>query len=202
MYHNTRDYFSFFPHGWWNEVRKVAVMVQRPSDARDLKWVYDYIKSKRAREITEQLREMLIISNGADIRRFKMTSFDYVTFAGVFTYRNTRCIVTRSPYMVLDIDGLGSLTEAADLRNSLAADPSVETALCFVSPSGRGVKWVVELPDWTQGITYKRQFQAMRDYLGFTYGVDADRSGSDLCRACYLPHDAMCFINNKYLTNE
>jgi hypothetical protein len=101
--------------------------------------------------------------------------------------------------MVLDIDGLDSTEQAAELRERLAADPNIETELCFISPKGQGVKWVITLPSWTDGLTFKKKFEAMRDYTCFHHGIDPDTSGSDVSRACFLPYDPDCFINSKYL---
>ena len=74
----------------------------------------------------------------------------------------------------------------------------VETALCFVSPKGRGVKWIVRLPEWAQYDDFKLTFQTMQQYVGFHYGIAIDKSGSDVCRACFLPYDPECYINPIY----
>lgn len=34
---------------------------------------------------------------------------------------------------------------------------------------------------------------------GAGHGIDPDKSGSDVSRACFLPYDPDCFINPKYL---
>ena len=79
----------------------------------------------------------------------------------------------------------------------LCRDTRIETAMCFVSPKGRGTKWVVKLPEWVQGKPFKEQFELVRRYVGFTYGIDPDKSGSDVCRACYLPWDEECYVNRQ-----
>ena len=61
------------------------------------------------------------------------------------------------------------------------------------------MKWIVTLPDWTEGLPFREQFERVRRYVGFNYGLDPDKSGSDVCRACYLPWDDECFINPKYV---
>ena len=38
-------------------------------------------------------------------------------------------------------------------------------------------------------------------HVGFNYGIVVDKSGSDVCRACFLPWDSECFINSKYISN-
>ena len=145
---------------------------------------------------------------------FKALRFEYATFSGIFSYRNARSLVVRSPFLAIDIDDLGSTDEARDVQHRLCEDTRVETALCFVSPKGLGVKWIVTLPDWTQGLPFREQFERVRRYVGlpfreqfervrryvgFNYGLDPDKSGSDVCRACYLPWDAECYVNPKYV---
>ena len=191
--------FSIFPSGWWDEVEQVVKPRQRPQQTQTIGWVYEYIISERARWATETLRAMLPTSTRQQKQAFKALYFEYATFSGVFSYRNARCLVTRSPFIALDIDDLSSLDEARELQQLLIHDSQVETALCFVSPKGLGLKWIVELPEWTQGLPFKQQFEALRRYTGFHYGIDPDKSGSDVCRACYLPWDDQCYINPNYI---
>jgi hypothetical protein len=125
-------------------------------------------------------------------------NFECATFNGIFSYRNARSIVTPSPFMVIDIDDLNSTEEARKVQQALISDDKVETALCFVSPKGRGVKWVVRLPEWAQHDDFKQSFLTMQQHVGFHYGIAIDNSGSDVCRACFLPYDPECYINPIY----
>ncbi len=191
--------FSIFPSGWWDVKNQVVKPRQRPQQTQTIAWVFNYIISERARWATETLRAMLPTATRQEKQDFKALHLEYATFSGIFSYRNACSLVVRSPYIVLDIDHLSSLDEARALQQSLIHDSQVETALCFVSPTGLGLKWVVELPEWTQGLPFKQQFESLRRYTGFHYGIDPDKSGSDVCRACYLPFDNQCYINPKYL---
>ncbi len=133
---------------------------------------------------------------------FKALHFEYATFAGIFSYRNARSLVMRSPFVAMDIDGLSSMEEARSLQQVFIQDTTVETALCFLSPKGLGVKWIVVLPEWLQGLSFKEQYERLRRYVGFTYGVDSDKNCSDVCRACYLPWDPQCYVNPKYISAQ
>ena len=148
----------------------------------------------------DKLREMADTATREQKQAFKALNFEYVTFSGIFSYRNARSLVERSPFLTLDIDDLASMEEARELQQLFIQDKELKTALCFVSPKGRGVKWIVELPDWTLGLAFRDQFETMRRNVGFRYGYDPDKSGSDVCRACYLPWDADCYVNPKYLS--
>ena len=198
----TNERFSIFPCGWWNEAEQVAKPRQRPQQTQTVPWVYEYIKSTRAKKATEDLRRMLPTATRQEKQTFKALHFEYATFSGIFSYRNARSIVMRSPFVTLDIDGLGSKDEARDIQQRLCADKRLETELCFVSPSGLGVKWIVRLPEWTIGLAFRDQFELLRRYVGFNYGIDPDKSGSDVCRACYLGWDNQCYINPKYVLSK
>lgn len=205
----TNEGFSLFPKGWRNKEGK-AVLATKPQQVQSIGWVGEYIKSERARWATEELRRLIekAETGGFDdeakkeLSDFKKLNFEVATFAGVFSYRNAKSLVERSPFMVLDIDDLPSLDEARRVQHLLINDRFVETVLCFVSPSGHGVKWVVRLPQLAQDNDFKKTFQMLSNHVGFNYGIVVDKSGSDVCRACFLPWDAECFINQKYIRYE
>ena len=63
----------------------------------------------------------------------------------------------------------------------------------FRSPSGDGLKWIIRINlEETSHINY---FQAVSNYLSKTYSLQADKSGKDISRACFLPHDPDCIYN-------
>jgi hypothetical protein len=191
--------FSIFSRGYRNKDGQ-AVLATKPQQNQDIAWVYQYISSQWcAGQATETLRQMVGHASKDELSDYKKLHFETALFAGTFSYRNARGLIQRSPYMVLDVDDLDSMQQAVDLRQQLCSDRNVETDLCFVSPKGFGVKWVVTLPSWTDGLTFKQQYESMRDYMCFQYGIDPDKSGSDVSRACFLPYDPDCFINSKYL---
>lgn len=194
-YHSYK--YSVFPKGYLNQ-RGQAVLATRPQQSQDIAWSYDYITSTRAQWATEELRSMIGQASKDEVSDFKKLNFETATFNGIFSYRNARSLTKRSPFIVLDIDDLASTEEARQVQQSFANDSKVETALCFVSPKGRGVKWIVKLPEWAQYDDFKQTFQAMQQYVAFHYGIAIDKSGSDVCRTCFLPYDPQCYINPIY----
>lgn len=200
MQRQNNNSFSIFDRGYRNKAGK-AVPQNKPLETQTIEWVGEYIKSERAREATQLLRDLMAQETSEaeqKEREFKVLSFMYATFSGIFSYRKTDGLLMRSPFICLDFDDLASLDEAKSLREQLSADSHIETELCFVSPRGRGVKWVVTLPERTLGMTFKEQFDFMRDLVGFNYGIEVDKTGSDVSRACFLPYDPECYINPKY----
>ena len=188
--------FSVFPQGYRNH-KGEAVLATRPEHVQTIKDVYDYIISDRARWATEELRHMVYKATRDEISDFKKLNFRVATFAGVFNYRNAKSIVSRSGYLVVDIDDLNSTEEARNIQQQLINDSFIKTALCFLSPKGRGVKCVICLPHIWRNLTFKEQFEEVQKHVAFHYGIAIDKSGSDVCRACFLPYDEECYINTE-----
>ena len=197
-YKITNERFGIFPCGWWDEAKQVASPNQRPQQTQTIGWVYEYITSERARKATFGLRAMPDTATREERSAFKVLNFEYATFSGIFPYRKASYIKERTPFLTIDIDHLESYEAAREVRQMFCQDTMVETALCFISPSGNGVKWVLMLPEWVEDLPFKKQFDSMADYVGFTYGLKVDKSGSDVCRACFLPYDPECYVNDKY----
>lgn len=198
----TNNQFSLFGCGYRNP-KGQAVLAVKPEGATDIAHVYQFIISDQAKAATNRLREMAAQSaTREELSDYKKLNFRIATFSGTFSYRNAKSLTERSPYLVIDVDDLESEAEARQLMQSLISDPYVETELCFLSPKGRGVKWVISLPEWWQNLDFKLQFEAARQHVIFNYGIPVDTSGSDVCRACFLPCDPQCYVNPKHMSNK
>ena len=106
--------------------------------------IYKYITSDYAKEVTERLRSM---SDHAAARRYKGEMLDYVTFSGCFSSRRTGDLIEHSGFLCFDIDKIESEDRLQEIKSQLINDEELHTVLCFRSPSGNGLKWVVEVPD-------------------------------------------------------
>ena len=153
--------------------------------------VYDYIIGPTAVNRTRELRSITDIK---EARKYKSRYFDYCTFSGTFDSRSEQALKQHSGLLCLDFDHLKNLEE---VRQQLLNDDYFETQLLFVSPSGNGLKWIIEI-DLSQ-TTHADYFRAVANYLKQTYNVDVDKSGKDISRACFLPYDPDCYINPKNL---
>jgi hypothetical protein len=193
--------FSFF---------KAPVSNTKPHKAVTLLQIYNAIKGNYYKERTEKLRA---ISDVQQARKFKAANFDYCTFSGTFTSRNNKALIKHSGLLCLDFDHLSSvelsckreqnsnsfevLPSAADniqmLFNRLLQDDYFDTQLLFRSPSGDGLKWIIPID--TAAATHGDYFAAVANYILQTCGIAVDKSGRDMSRACFLPHDPQAFIN-------
>ena len=192
--------FTLFGKGYWSEKAQKYVPSTKPKRNVDIQWVGDYVLSERAKVQTTELRQMMATATEQQLRDYKLTEFDAVAGAGIFSYGNAAGLSVRSPYIVIDIDQLESTEEARAIQQTLIADKNVETALCFVSPKGLGCKWWVEVPEWCQNMTFAEQYATLSRYIGYEYGVLVDSTGSNVNRLCFLPYDPLCYINPKYIT--
>ena len=163
--------------------------------------IYKYITSDYAKANTETLRS---ITDAKERSRFKAANFDYVTPGGLFRSRKESDLIQASGYMVIDFD---HVPDPVGLVLLLANEENFETVLAFRSPSGDGVKWFVDLPvgqtkpDGTP-FTYGEFFTILSNYVRHAYGYEADPSGKDICRACFLPFDPDAFLNPFFIEDD
>ena len=163
---------------------------------------YNYIVGDYAKLRTEKLRSLLsqLPPSGGQggARQFKASTFDYCTFSGMFQTRNDKALISHSGLLCIDFDHLQSVDL---LRNQLLQDEYFETQLLFVSPSGDGIKWIISISPPVGdlgGFSHSNYFAAVANYILQTYGVEVDKSGRDISRACFLPHDPQAYINPLY----
>ena len=178
--------------------------------------IYKYITSDYAKLATERLRS---IADHHEARRYKSEMLDYVTFSGCFSSRRTGGLIEHSGFLCFDIDKIESEKRLQEIKSLLINDEELHTVLCFRSPSGNGLKWVVEVPDRyslrsCQQTTDNRQqtvdcrqstidvivknhrvlYERIRGYLFEQYGIETDHT-SDIARPCYLCHDVDAYYD-------
>ena len=116
----------------------------------------------------------------------------------MFQTRNDKALISHSGLLCIDFDHLQNVDL---LRNQLLQDEYFETQLLFVSPSGDGIKWIISIsPPMGDlgGFSHSNYFAAVANYILQTYGVEVDKSGRDISRACFLPYDPQAYINPLY----
>lgn len=191
----TNLLFSGLGKGYINREGK-AVLQTKPDRTLTLLQVYQYIVSDDAKNATNQLRQ---ITDHRQAQEFKKLNFRVALFGGIFSKRNARDIAQQSGALTIDIDGIESAEEVERIIDLLIHDPRLKVLLCFRSPSGNGIKCIV-LIDRAKNLAFKAYFNWVYRYFIFEYDIEIDTSGSDICRACYLPHDPKCYINQEYIT--
>ena len=163
----------------------------RPLKTMGIKEAYQYVTlDQKAMEATFELRKL---HDDKERRRFKASHFDFACFSGVFSYRKDDSLVKHSGLICLDFDHVGSPNQLWNLRERLIQDPYFTTWLLFTSPSGDGLKWVVGIdPGRCDHATW---FRALHNYILATYRVEVDEKCGNVSRACFLPHDPVCYVH-------
>lgn len=170
--------FSFF---------RAPISNIKPLKAISLLDVYKYIVGDYARQRTEKLRSFDDVKRA---RTFKVANFDYCTFSGIFNSRNDKELIKHSNLLCLDFDHIKDLEI---LFKRLLNDEYFETQLLFRSPSGDGLKWIIPID--TSQTAHSNYFASVANYILQTYGVEVDKSGRDISRACFLPYDPQAYLN-------
>ena len=153
--------------------------------------VYCFITlDSRTLDMTRKLRA---IGDVKERKQFKAANFCFACFSGIFSYRKDECLVSHSGLICIDFDHIGNLQQLLETRRRLIADPYFTTQLLFTSPSGDGLKWVVDID--LQKCDHRTWFSAISNYVRATYGLEADSQCINISRSCFLPHDGSCYVN-------
>jgi hypothetical protein len=156
--------------------------------ARPIRDILEGIRSGEWSDNVERYRAM--IDYGADVAVTDACkrSTPAAAFAGVFSRRGSAHIEARSGLIVLDFDDLENPSEA---RRSVQDSEHILAA--FLSVSGRGLK-VLVCVDTSH--PHADCYRAAERHLRETYGLDADPSGKDLARLCFLSHDPDIYLRH------
>ena len=130
-------------------------------------------------------------------RRTHKERFPAIIPAGVFDGqgRRTEHVSSLSGLVVIDLDHLDQEAASRTLGELQSLDSCV---LCFVSPSGAGVKALIVVEPMPADVTeYTQAWQDTADFLEahLSGSPTVDPSGKDCTRLCFLAHDPEAFIN-------
>ena len=104
-----------------------------------------------------------------------------VMFSGTFRKRSSKELIQHSGLICMDFDHVDKPAEVID---SMRFDPHL--ALAFISPRGNGVKGVFCIP---QDSDHQAAFETVKEYCAAMYDLEADESGKDVGRLCFLSVD-------------
>ncbi len=170
-----------------------------PFMTADVKGIYKYItldpaaieRTRELRNIIKDVREGK--TDEKEVRKYKATHLDFVCFSGTFSYRKDDCLIQHSGLLCLDFDHIGNYHEVWALREKLIADSYFTTWLLFTSPSGDGLKWVIDID--LGKCDHRTWFRAVKNYVRVAYRMEVDAQCINVSRACFLPHDSDCYVN-------
>ena len=165
---------SHFPHAH----------TSKPDSALTLVDVVDRIRTP-APDV-KKLNGLICTEPDKAKRRRLKEGLPAVTFGARFEIsRQTTAPYSPSGLTVVDVDDLDHAV-AAELRSRTL--PGCSTA--FLSPSGRGVKFVVKLdPTPATPDEHTQATVAVMNAYAAVLNLKVDPSGKDVTRLCFLPHD-------------
>jgi hypothetical protein len=129
----------------------------------------------------------------SSLRRTFKEQLDYVTPSGTFSpSRSVNNLLHHSGVAVLDFDHVANFEET---RLQLQSDPYA--LVVFRSPSGDGLKLLVNVPAGLDKDSHKLIYADVSMYYKQTYGLEQsiDKSTSDVSRACFVSYDLDIYIN-------
>ena len=113
------------------------------------------------------------------------------TVSGLFEGgRKMSFLKSYNPMVILDIDKL----DPKALPPLILKIKNIEfTKVVFISPSGRGLKIIVEVDSRVE--MHKIAYQQVMDFYEKALSVQIDKSGKDITRLCFMSHDPEVYFN-------
>ena len=136
--------------------------------------------------LKERVEKIRATSDKAEGGQLKV-ALPAVLFSGRFSKRASSGLMKHSGLICLDFD---NLADAEAKRNEVALDEYVVAA--FISPSGYGLKVLFSVPDDEE--LHLHGYNSCVEYMR-TYGLEADQSGKDIARLCFLSYDPSVYFN-------
>ncbi|HAV13430.1 MAG TPA: hypothetical protein DCX06_08085, partial [Opitutae bacterium] len=136
--------------------------------------------------IAQKVKQIRATTDKAERDQLKR-SLPAAMFSGTFKQRSAKDLEQHSGLLCLDFDHVEGLAEKVDLIT-----PDDYVVACFISPSGDGLKVLVAVPATSDN--HEEIFRQAADYFS-AYGLEADQSGKDVSRLCFLSHDLALYFN-------
>ena len=149
-------------------------------------FILDRIKEGKNSELVKKIRTEKNKSARNELKK-KLPS---ICFSGVFNKRMDSALVEHSGLICLDFDGYEKKKELAEDRLKFEKNKFVFSV--FVSPSGKGLKVLVKIPQDPEN--HKKYFNALKKHFGSSY---FDSTSKNISRVCYESFDKQLYVNEK-----
>lgn len=144
--------------------------------------IYKYIKEGRYSKLIEDLRN---IEEKKDRDKIKQ-NLPSICWSGEFEQRANNAIKKHSGLVCIDFDHIPGLEL---FKERICKDQY--TYMCFISPSGDGLKVIIKIPDCIG--THADSCRAITEY----YKEETLDEFRDIARVCYISYDPDFFINKE-----
>lgn len=133
--------------------------------------------------------------NQGNINAYKVAkrTLPAITFSGTFNGPHKKENLKKySELIVIDIDNIEN--DVNLVKKMLIDDDHIIST--WVSPSGKGLKALLAIRITPS--EHKAAFDQILEYFKTKYQLDIDKTGSDLCRLCYVSYDNDLKIKNQF----
>ncbi|KRT15956.1 hypothetical protein ASU31_10635 [Pedobacter ginsenosidimutans] len=159
----------------------------------NLERILKNISGENFKTIITTAREIYNSGNSEEYTLYK-NKLPAVTFSGTFSpARNASSIVSYSSLIVLDIDKIGERLQK--IKHDLFKDMFV--VAIWLSPSGDGLKFLISTS--CSRDLHKQVYKNAVKYFTTEYGVEIDKSGSDVSRLCFISYDPELLFRTDFL---
>jgi len=148
-----------------------------------------YIPLQQALERIQTGRSSTLVTDVRAGNKDKKKELPVVCFSGEFSSRSDEALFEHSGFIILDFDHV----DVDATKRALATDDFIHS--CWTSPSGNGVKALVQI---THPERHRDHFRALIKYFERTHGLELDESGINESRACFESHDPDIIIKDDY----
>jgi len=160
--------------------------------SQTLPQIVEGIRGDRYKDAILKIRELVEKGDTEKVSRLKK-GLEAFTVSGLFEGgRKMSFLEIYNPFIILDIDKL----DPKDLLDLIEQVKMIKfTRVAFISPSGRGLKIIVEVDSEMKkhSVAY---WQVMNFYKD-TLMVEVDKSGKDITRLCFMSYDPEAYYNEE-----
>jgi hypothetical protein len=152
---------------------------------RSVDWAIERIRNGKNKDKIQQIRS----EKDDSIRNELKAKLPSYIFSGVFNHRSKQGIEQFNGLIGLDFDKFESESDLLDFKEMVKQIPY--TFLCFISPSGNGLKVFFRIP--TDELEfYSKYFDAIEKFFSHP---NWDKSVKDFSRVCYESYDPELYHN-------
>lgn len=137
----------------------------------DIEGIYKLLVSDNYKSQIQNIRS----KTDLNAQRILKEKLHYACFSGKFSKRRESNLVSESGLICLDFDKIADLGK---VKKELEKDKFCH--LLFISPSGNGLKLIIKI------LESKNAWIQLAEYFKAKYSLEANKSGKDICRACFL----------------
>jgi hypothetical protein len=134
-------------------------------------------------------RSALIKENNKELYKKYKSKLKVISFCGLF--ENGRKLSNLSHYNNLIVIDIDEIADIGEVKSKLVNDRYIMAL--WDSPSSQGLKGLIKVDSTIEN--HKDFFFSLSIYFLQNYGIELDKSGSDVTRLCYVSWDPNIFIN-------